>query len=166
MWSCGVDEKETDVKHLTSLTGVLTSDITINQNCIFKYWFFKGKKNSERGSLSFVNTNINICSTERNALLWFSPLQVRDDWVIFSQKNIMIDDWQCLMFCITGSRNFMFWLVSLYIVTTTSHWVSHMFFEICIILSRFIHELDLPNELLLFLKDCPFQHKIFLIYKS
>ena len=45
MWSCGVDEKETDVKHLISLTGVLTSDITINQNCIFKYWFFKGKKN-------------------------------------------------------------------------------------------------------------------------
>ena len=47
MWSCGVDEKETDVKHLTSLTGVLTSDITINQNCIFKYWFFKGKKNQK-----------------------------------------------------------------------------------------------------------------------
>lgn len=32
----GGDKKEADIKYLTSLTGVLTSGITINQNCKFK----------------------------------------------------------------------------------------------------------------------------------
>lgn len=73
------------------------------------------EKESERVSLFFVNTNINIYTTERNKL-WFSPLEVRDDWIIISQKNvIMIDDRQCLMFYVTRSKYFLcFWPVSLY----------------------------------------------------
>lgn len=73
------------------------------------------EKESERVSLFFVNTNINIYTTERNKL-WFSPLEVRDDWIIISQKNvIMIDDRQCLTFYVTRSKYFLcFWPVSLY----------------------------------------------------
>lgn len=33
---CGVGLRKKHVKHLTSLTGVLTVDITINQNCKFR----------------------------------------------------------------------------------------------------------------------------------
>ena len=35
--------------YLTSLTGVLTSGITINQSCQFKYWF--SKKKNQKGVL-------------------------------------------------------------------------------------------------------------------
>lgn len=57
----------------------------------------RGKK-SEKGSLSFVNTNINICTTERKALWGFSPLQGRDGWVISIQKNN--NDWWLAMSCV------------------------------------------------------------------
>ena len=118
----GGDEKEADVRcfltvsHLVALPLISTAPLSAGSL----------RKKSEKRSLSFVNTNINICTTERNTLLWFfSFASQRRLGNVRSGKHwwLMTGNDLCFMSLGVG----IVYLCGLFLciaVTTTIHWKS------------------------------------------